>query len=329
MSDVARLAGVSTMTVSNVVNNRVKVSAAARERVLEAIRESGYQVNLTARSLRSGRSGVIGVAVPQVGNPYYGMLGSLLIEEAQQRGYEVTIGQTGALAGGEAAVVSQSRWLHLDGLFLAAVELDPQMPLLSAAGFPIVMFGEQGGGGRFDHIILPDETGAAAATAHLIEQGCERIAVVTGSSLDRLNAASRRYNGYCAALEDRGLRPDPGLRFALDSLSWDGARDAGRRIAESGLGIDGVVAMSDTVAIGVVRGLKDGGASVPDDVRVIGFDDIPVAAQLIPALSTVAPDHRWIAAKAIDLIIARIADPGAPPRQYTVPFELRLRESSA
>lgn len=329
MSDVARLAGVSTMTVSNVVNNRVKVSDAARERVLDAIRESGYQVNLTARSLRSGRSGVIGVAVPQVGNPYYGMLGSLLIEEAHQRGYEVTIGQTGALADGEAAAVSQSRWLQLDGLFLSAVELDPDMPLLSSAGFPIVMFGEQGGGGRFDHIMLPNEAGSAAATAHLIDQGCERIAVVTGSSLDRLNMVTRRYNGYCAGLEDRGLRPDSDLRFVLDSLSWEGARDAGRRIAASGLGIDGVVAMSDTVAIGVIRGLKDGGVSVPDDVRVIGFDDIPVAAQIIPALSTVAPDHRWIAARAIDLIIARIADPAAPPRQYTAPFELKLRESSA
>ncbi|MDA1361372.1 LacI family DNA-binding transcriptional regulator [Glycomyces luteolus] len=329
MSDVARLAGVSTMTVSNVVNNRVRVSDAARERVLEAIRESGYQVNLTARSLRSGRTGVIGVAVPQVGNPYYGMLGSLLIEEARRRGYEVTIGETGALADGEAAAVAQSRWLQLDGLFLSAVELDPELPLLSAVGFPIVMFGEQGGGGRFDHIMLPNETGTAAATAHLIDQGCERIAVVTGSSLDRLNMVTRRYNGYRSALEDRGLRPDPELRFVLDSFSWEGARDAGRRIAASGLGVDGVVVFSDSVAVGVLRGLRDGGVSVPDDVRVIGFDDIPVAAQFIPALSTVAPDHGWIAAKAVDLILARIADPAVPPRQFTAPFELKLRESSA
>ncbi|WP_205327227.1 LacI family DNA-binding transcriptional regulator [Glycomyces sp. YM15] len=329
MSDVARLAGVSTMTVSNVVNNRVRVSDAARERVLEAIRESGYQVNLTARSLRSGRTGVLGVAVPQVGNPYYGMLGSLLIEEARRHGYEVTIGQTGALADGEAAAVAQSRWLQLDGLFLSAVELDPELPLLSAVGFPIVMFGEQGGGGRFDHIMLPNEVGTAAATAHLIDRGCERIAVVTGSSLDRLNMVTRRYNGYRSALEDRGLRPDPELRFVLDSLSWEGARDAGRRIAASGLGVDGVVVFSDSVAVGVLRGLRDGGVSVPEDVRVIGFDDVPVAEQFIPSLSTVAPDHGWIAAKAIELILARIDDPAVPPRQFTAPFELRLRESTA
>ncbi|GLI43149.1 LacI family DNA-binding transcriptional regulator [Glycomyces algeriensis] len=329
MSDVARLAGVSTMTVSNVVNNRVKVSEAARERVLEAIRASGYQVNLTARSLRSGRTGVIGVAVPQVGNPYYGMLGALLIDEAHQRGYEVTIGQTGALADGEAAAVAQSRWLQVDGLFLSAIELDPQMPLLADAGFPIVLFGEQGAGGRFDHITLPNEAGAAAATGHLIDQGCKRIAIVTGSGLDRLNTVTRRYNGYRAALEDRGLRPDPELRFALDSLSWDGAREAGRHIAASGLGVDGVVAFNDTTAIGVMRGLTDGGASVPGDVRVIGFDGIPVAEQVIPALSTVAPDHHWIAARALDLIVGRIADPAAPPRQYTAPFDLVVRESTA
>lgn len=329
MSDVARLAGVSTMTVSNVINNRVKVSEDARDRVLEAIRTSGYQINLSARALRSGRSQVIGLAVPQLNNPYYGMLADLLMEEAEQRGYRIAVEKTSGIAEGEVTAISQSRALHLDGLLLAAVEIDPLVPPVPAQGYPIVLLGEQDLGGRFDHIMMPNEAGTAAATEHLIDQGCTRIAVVTDGELDRLTMITRRYNGYRAALEDRGIRPDPELRFALDSLSWKGARETGHRIADAGLGVDGVVAFSDTIAMGVMRGLRDRGVRVPEDMRLIGFDDIPESAVLIPSLSTVGPDHRWTAAKALDLIISRIADPAIPPRQHTAPFAIVPRESTA
>lgn len=329
MSDVAQLAGVSPMTVSNVINNRVKVSDDARERVLAAIRESGYQLNPSARNLRSGRSGVIGLAVPQIGNAYFGMLAALVIEEARRHGYHVAVEQTGALAKGEAAAIAQSRRLQLDGLILSVVEIDSPAPLVPTQGYPIVLLGEQDLAGRFDHVTVPNEAGTAAATEHLIDQGCERIAVVTGGDLDRLTMITRRYNGYRAALEDRGIEPDPRLRFTLDALSWEGARSTGRRIADSGLGVDGVVAFSDTVAMGVVRGLRDRGVSVPDDVRLIGFDNVPESAVFIPSLSTVSPDHRWKAAKAVDLIVSRIADPALPPRQYTAPFAIIRRESTA
>ncbi|SDD77735.1 DNA-binding transcriptional regulator, LacI/PurR family [Glycomyces harbinensis] len=329
MSDVAQLAGVSTMTVSNVINERVRVSEDARERVLAAIRESGYQINPSARNLRAGRSGVIGLAVPQVGNTYFGMMAELVIEEARRRGYHVAIEQTGALAAGEAAAIAQSRRLQLDGLILSAVEVDSLVPPVPVQGYPIVLMGEQDPAGRFDHITVPNEAGTAAATEHLIDQGCQRIAVVTGGNLDRLTMFTRRYNGYRTALEDRGLATDPRLRFMVDALSREGARSTGRRIAEAGLGIDGVVVFNDTVAMGVMRGLRDRGVSVPGDMRVIGFDDVPESASFIPSLSTVHPDHRWKAAKAVDLIISRIADPSSPPRQYTVPFEIVRRESTA
>jgi DNA-binding LacI/PurR family transcriptional regulator len=326
MSDVARLAGVSPMTVSNVINDRVPVSDSVRERVLAAIRDSGYQVNAAARHLRSGRSGVIGLAVPQIGNAYFGMLATLVIEEAQRHGYHVAIEQTGALATGEVAAIAQSRRLQFDGLILSAVEIESLTP---DRGNPIVLLGEQDLAGRFDRVTVPNEGGTAAATEHLIDQGCERIAVVTGGDLNRLTMFTRRYNGYRAALEDRGIKPDPRLRFAVDALSWEGARATGRRIADADLGIDGVVVFNDTVAMGVMRGLRDRGVSVPDDMRVIGFDDVPESAVYIPSLSTVSPDHRWKAAKAVELVVARIADPELPPREFTAPFTVVRRESTA
>ncbi|GAA2149553.1 LacI family transcriptional regulator [Glycomyces algeriensis] len=326
MSDVARLAGVSPMTVSNVVNDRVPVSDRARERVLAAIRESGYQVNAAARHLRSGRSGVIGLAVPQIGNAYFGMLAELVIEEARGHGYHVAIEQTGALATGEAAAIDQSRRLQFDGLILSAVEIESLVP---DNGNPIVLLGQQDLAGRFDHVTVPNEAGTAAATEHLIDQGCQRIAVVTGGDLHRLTMFTRRYNGYRSALENRGIKPDPQLRFTVDALTREGARATGHRIADADLGIDGVVAFNDTTAMGVMRGLQDRGVSVPGDMRVIGFDDVPESAVYIPSLSTVSPDHRWKAAKAVELVVARIADPDTPPREFTAPFTVIRRESTS
>jgi DNA-binding LacI/PurR family transcriptional regulator len=329
MSDVARLAGVSPMTVSNVITNRINVSDEVKGRVLEAIRTSGYQVNLSARALSSGRSRVIGFAVPQLKNPYYGMLADLLFEEARQRGYRIAVERTSGVSAGEATAIAQSRVLHLDGLLLAAVEFDALEPPVPAGGYPIVLLGEQDLGGRFDHIMMPNEAGTAAATEHLIDRGCERIAVVTDGELDRLTMITRRYNGYRSALEARGVKHDPDLRFVLDGVSGPGARSIGRRIAESGLGVDGIVVFSDSIAIALMRGLRDRGVRVPEDVRVIGFDDTPQSEYLTPSLSTVAPDHRWTVAKSLDLIISRIDEPTLPPRQHTAPFELRSRESTA
>jgi DNA-binding LacI/PurR family transcriptional regulator len=331
MNDVAQLAGVSTMTVSNVINDRVRVSPEARERVLAAIRESGYQINAAARSLRSGRSGVIGLAVPQVNNAYFAMFAEMVIEEAQRRGYHIAVEQTGAAAVGEAAAVAKSRRLQLDGLILSLANAEADAPVLPLTDQspPIVVLGERDPAGRFDHVTVANEVGTAAATAHLLDRGCKRVAVVTGGNLDRLTMLTRRYNGYRTALEEHGIRPDPRLRFVVDSPTREGARITGRRIADSGLGVDGVVAFNDMVAMGVIRGLHDRGVSVPDDVRVIGFDGLPESEVFIPSLSTVAPDHRWKAAKSVELILSRIDDPAAPPREFTAPFAIVERESTA
>ncbi|MEV4108464.1 LacI family DNA-binding transcriptional regulator [Nonomuraea sp. NPDC049695] len=328
MSDVAKLSGVSKMTVSNVINGRAGVSDQVRRRVMEAVRQSGYRVNVSARTLRSGRTGVIGLAVPEIDRPYFGRLAAHVIEQASEHGFHVAIEQTGAAAHAEIDAINHSYTLHFDGLILSAVGVDPQDSRLASGDYPIVMLGEQDFGAKFDHVAMPNEEGTKAATAHLIDRGCRRIGIVTGSSLDGVNVVTRRYQGYRAALAERGLDPDPALLFTADGMALESARDAAHRLVDSGQEIDGVVAVSDTVAQGVLRGLADRGVRVPEDVRLIGFDDISESAYMVPSLSTVAPDHRWMAAKAVELVTARIQDPSRPAREYTAPFELKVREST-
>lgn len=328
MSDVARLAGVSKMTVSNVVNNRPGVSDPVRRRVLEAIQQSGYRLNVNARTLKAGRTGVIGLAVPGVDQPYYGMLGSLLIEVAKARGFHVAIEQTGAAAEGEAAAIAQSHKLQLDGLILSAVVLDPRDQGQSWGDFPIVMLGERDFGASIDHVGMANEAGAKAATEHLIAQGCRRIANITGGSLEGVHVVSRRHRGYVEGLATAGLALDPAL-VSLSGMGMESGRQAVYDLDRAGVEFDGVIAITDTVAIGVMRGLADLGLRVPEDVRVVGFDDIREASYLTPSLSSVSPDHRWMAEKAVDLIAARLEDPTRPPEEHTAPFELKVRESSS
>ncbi|MEV0237686.1 LacI family DNA-binding transcriptional regulator [Nonomuraea sp. NPDC050786] len=328
MSDVAKLSGVSKMTVSNVINGRAGVSDQVRRRVMEAVRQSGYRVNVSARTLRSGRTGVIGLAVPEIDRPYFGRLAAHVIEQAREHGFHVAIEQTGAVAHREIDAIDHSYTLHFDGLILSAVGVDPQDTRLASGDYPIVMLGEQDFGAKFDHVAMPNEEGTKAATAHLIDRGCRRIAIVTGNTLDGVNVVTRRYQGYLAALTERGLAPDPALLFTAEGMSLDSGRDAAHRLVDSGQEVDGVVAVSDTVAQGVLRGLADRGVRVPEDVRLIGYDDISESAYMVPSLSTVAPDHRWMAAKAVELVTARLQDPSRPAREHTAPFELMIREST-
>ncbi|WP_460545478.1 LacI family DNA-binding transcriptional regulator [Glycomyces halotolerans] len=329
MSDVARRAGVSKMTVSNVVNNRGGVSEAVRLRVLEAIRESGYRLNVTARSLKSGRTGVIGLAVPEIERSYFGHLAAHVIEQAERRGFHVAVEQTGAAAAGELDAIAQSHRLQFDGLILSAVGIDPRDQQLPVGDFPIVMLGEQDFGKRFDHVLMPNEEGSKAATAHLIARGCERVAIVTGSALDAVNAVSRRYRGYLAALEEHGLEADPALLLSFTAMDPGAGREAGHRLVDEGLGADGVVAATDTMALGVLRGLADRGVRVPEDVRLIGFDDVPDAAYSVPSLSTVSPDHEWMAAKAVELVVDRMDEPSRHTAEHIAPFRIVSRESTA
>lgn len=328
MGDVARLAGVSKMTVSNVVNNRAGVSEPVRRRVLEVIAESGYRLNMSARTLKSGRTGVIGLAVPEVDRPYFGMLAARVIEDAARRGFHVAIEQTGAAIAGEVEAIARSHNLQFDGLILSAVQLDPRQHRVAEGAIPIVMLGERDFGSAFDHVAMPNEEGTRAATDHLVNRGCRRIAFVAGDDLTGENVVSSRHRGYAAALAERGLAADPALLVTSPVMTLESGRTAVHRLVGAGVDFDGVVAVTDTVAQGVLRGLADHGIGAPDQVRVVGFDNIPESKYLVPSLTTVAPDHGWMAEMAVRLVVERMADPSRPTAEYVAPFDIIAREST-
>lgn len=330
LRDVAKAAGVSPMTVSNVLNNHPHVRAETRERVLTAIDDLGYRVNVAARNLRAGRTDTIGFAVPEVESPYFGQLASLIIARAHDAGYRVAIERTGADRESELSAITSSRTRMYDGLILSAVGLGTADRDLLSTDVPMVVLGESMADAPVDHIALPNEEGTYAATMHLVDRGCRRIAMVQGEDLSRLSVTSLRHAGYRRALADRGLEVDEALVIGRRDLSIEDGRSAAHELVDGGAAFDGVVCITDTVALGVLRGLADRGLSVPRDVRVVGFDDILEARYSVPSLTTIDPDRDEVARLAVDLLLARIAGtPGWQPHDHVTGFRLVERESTA
>lgn len=333
IQDVARAAGVSASTVSNVINEVATVRPETRERVLQAMDSLDYRVNVAARNLRAGRTGTIGLAVPEIDRPYFGNLAATIIAAAAGHRLNVVIEQTGATRESELRALALSRNRLYDGLILSTVQLGPQDVDLLKVDYPVVILGERIFEGPLDHVAMPNTEGARAATAHLIERGCRRIAILDDDGLgerDDATASTLRRAGFRQALADAGIPHDPRLAVGLREFTMAGGRDAATRLVDSGAEFDGVFCVTDTVAMGALRAFASRGVRVPDEVKVIGFDDVPESEFLVPSLSTVAIDHSFIAENAVGLLVERMKTGGAdqPATELVSPYTVIAREST-
>lgn len=316
------------MTVSNVINNHPNVRERTREKVLEAMGRLGYRVNVAARNLSRGRTGTIGLAIPDVTSPYYGLLAASIIAAAERHNLRVSIEQT-ASRQNELEAVPLSRNRLYDGLILTAAGMGQADVEQLEVDHPVVILGDRILGAPVDHVAMPNVEASRAATRHLIDRGCRRIVFLCGA-LEEVDTSSLRLSGYRQALEDAGLPSDPALiqQVGMTDMRW-GAQRA-REMAASGLAFDGVFCVNDSLAMGVLRGLADARVRVPDDVKVIGFDNVAESEFLIPSLSTIDPDHDGMAERAVALLTKRI-EQNAPATSYEESvgdFSLMIREST-
>lgn len=314
MVDVAALAGVSVKTVSNVLNGYPYIRESTRARVLAAIEQLGYQVNVTARSLRSGRTGMIGLAVPELGQPYFGELADDILAAAREYGVQVLIEPTGFKREGELAVLREAGRGLIDGLLFSPAVLEQGDAGLLEVDYPLVLLGEQIFSRRVDHVTMRNTEGARAATELLLDLGRRRIAVIGMLHAEGAGAAALRFAGYKQALEGRGLSVDPALIGWADR-GWHRGNGAlaMAAILDAGVAVDGVVAFNDALAMGAMFELQVRGRRIPEDVAVVGFDDIEDARFSVPSLTTVDPGRREIARVAVELLCRRIRERGGGP----------------
>jgi DNA-binding LacI/PurR family transcriptional regulator len=307
MRDVAREAGVSKMTVSNVINDRAGASQETRARVREAAERLGYRMNDAARHFRAGRSGTFGLLVPHLDGPYYAHLTARLDTLARSHGYHVILERTGASREGELAALATDRLRSYDGIVFSPVELDVSDVIAARIGAPIILLGERRLGGPFDHVMMDNIGGAELATSRLIEGGASRIALV-GGCRGRLGDSmpTLRARGYRRAHELAGIPVDERLiGVAASFTTVDGYQEIMRLHAE-GVSFDSVFALTDAAAMGVLRALVDLGLRVPDEVQVIGFDNDLEGEYLVPRLTTIDPGNDSMAGHIMQRLLGRI-----------------------
>ncbi|MER7797744.1 LacI family DNA-binding transcriptional regulator [Microbacterium sp. NPDC096154] len=329
MRDVATRAGVSVKTVSNVVNGFPHIRPETRSRVEDAIRALGYRVNVSGRNLRRGRTGMIGLGIPELRNPYFAELADSCMRAAEQRGLVLLIEQTGYTGEHELEVLRSTQRQQTDGLLFSPMTMDPDDLAPFQVDYPLVLLGERVFHAGVDHVTMANREAARAATRHLIERGCRRIAVIGAHEGERMGSAALRYAGYLDALAEAGLEPDPSLVGEAGRWVRSTGAAAMSRLLDAGTAVDGVFAMNDALALGALHVLRARGVHVPHDVCVVGFDDLEEARYAEPPLTSIAPGREQIARVAVDLLVRRIEGESAVPQTVVADFELVARESTA
>lgn len=327
--DVARHAGVSPRTVSNVINDYPFVAAHTRERVQESIQALGYRPNLTARNLRRGRTGMIALAVPEMAVPYFSELSSAVMEEVAGRSYTMIIEQTDGDPDRERMLLAESERSQLfDGLIFSPLALGARELGPAAGRAPVVLLGERVSDGPFDHVTIDNVAASREVVAHLAGLGRQRIAGIGDQPYETGETAQFRTQGYLEGLEIACLPADRRLIIPTKRFHREAGAQAMRQLLELRNPPDAVFCYNDLLAAGAIRVLLTAGLRVPEDVAVAGFDDIEEGRYSTPTLTSLAPDKRRIAAMAVEQVFRRLEGTAGGPQVLQAPFELRAREST-
>lgn len=319
--DVAQLAGVSTATVSHVLNSTRAVSDAAKDRVFGAMEQLNYRPNAVARSLRVSATLTIGLIVPDVEIPFFARVARCIEAAANAAGYNVILCNSGWSLKQELLYLDNLLARRVDGLICISLEMTSEhvAPMLKRHT-PVVWFEQTRPGSRFDAVVIDNYKGAYEATAHLIAQGHRRIGCIHGLGHTQLTVD--RLAGYQHALKDHGLEFDNALLFTGDYTPPTGLTGAHRLLAlpEPPTAI---FAFNDMMALGAMQALSERGLRVPDHVAIIGFDGIGLTEHTCPPLSTVEQPIPEMSRLAIGMLLDRIND-RAPPESRTAVVEPRL-----
>ena len=331
LRDVAERAGVSVRTVSNVVNDFPLVAPHTRERVQRIIDELQYRPNVAARHLRGGRSGIVGLVIPEIASPYFSEVAALITRGAEDRSWTVLVDQTDGDAERERRLLDGLANQFVDGLIVSPWALSPTELLRRPGSTPLVLLGEQDAGRLFDHVVIDNVTAAEEVTQHLISLGRTRIAAVGRQPHLGNGTAQLRLAGYRRALAAAGIPADPSLEIPVQALHRADGAAAMRALLDSGHSIDALFCFTDQLALGALRVALRAGLQVPSDIAIAGFDDIEDSRYSTPSLTTVTPDKKAIAEHALACLAERMTADGAagPVRRVIVAHELSVRESTA
>ncbi|MDQ3655521.1 MAG: LacI family transcriptional regulator [Chloroflexota bacterium] len=330
IKDIAARAGVSISTVSRVVNQSVRVDPATEERVHEAIATLGYRPNLLARSFRRKITHTIGLLVPDNSNPFFAELARVIEDAGFAEGYSVI------LCNSDLSEIKQTGYIdvllakRVDGILMTSTGLIPDedanhnIARIRQAGVPCVVIDRDLGDEPVDQLLVDNHEGGYQAGRYLLEHGHRAMACVVGPS--DLTPSAGRIAGFRRALDDAGVDL-PADALVRGNGRHDGGARAVGELVDRKVDFTAIFAFNDEMAIGVIGALQRTGRRVPQDVSVVGFDNIPYAAAVFPAVTTIAQPIAEMGRMGIQLLLDRIRDPDREPRRVLLSTRLLERES--
>lgn len=326
IKDVAAKVGVSSQTVSRVLNQRPDVASTTREKVLQAMTDLNYRPSGIARSLRLKSTGTLGLIVPDSSNPFFAELGRAIESAAFENGYSLMLCNSDGKLEREALYLDVLIQKQVDGLIFVAANRSSRLHLAIHSGLPMVLVDRDIDGGAFDTVLTDNVEGGRIATSYLISLGHERIGCISGPS--GLPTSKARLQGYRRALEEHKI-PFAKELVVPGDFRYQGSYRIMRRLLSLPTPPTAVFATNDLMAVGSIACALSSGLRVPEDISVIGFDDIPLASFLNPRLTTVSQPRSEMGKLAVTMLLERLENPNLPPRRYVLPVNLVERESCA
>lgn len=339
IADVARYAGVSVSTVSNLLNGRVdRMRRDTLERIEAAIQTLGYRPNRAAQQLKTGHTPMLGLLVPSIANPMYGYIAREIETSAQERhGHRVLLGNTHRNKDKETGFFDDLLDHGVRGVIVISSLVDERhFESAVQRGLVMVSYDRRatpGAASAIDHVSVDNFEAAHLATTHLITHGHKRLAFVTASG--QTMSRGEKIKGFFAAAEAAGLRDrasviDGSISSEYgDSEMADVGRALAARIAADRQRPTGIVAVNDLLAFGLLAGFRDAGLEVPADVSVVGMDGLFLSALTSPGLTTVRLPVPQMAQTIVERVIGRMADPSIAPAEFLFKPDLVVRESVA
>jgi DNA-binding LacI/PurR family transcriptional regulator len=326
LKDVADYAQVSRATVSRVLNNNPQVAEDLRARVLEAVRALGYQPNRAARRLRANSSDVLGLIISDIENPFFTSVVRGVEDTAYAHQMSVVLCNTDEDSEKQRMYLRVMRAERVAGLIISPTSVydAAEFAELRRLGIPIILLDRHIDNFETDAVTINNLNGAFLAVKHLIGLGYERIAMIGG--MLQLTTGRERYEGYRKALSAAGIRFDDKLCKIGNSKTESGYRLAQELITGAQVP-QAIFVANNLMTLGALRAMREHGVRIPDDIALVGFDDMPWAGELCPALTAVSQPTYELGQETVHLLLRRLVGPDAPVRTVTLEPRLVVRES--
>ncbi len=325
IKDIARKAGVSIATVSRVLNKNGRYSQETEEKILKIIEESGYRRNVNAKSLRTKKTQTLGVIVPDITNEFFAKIIQSVERNAMKYDYSVFVCNTDEDEAREQMQVKNLLEKFVDGIIYISGKTNSGGEVEGNIGIPVVYIDRYISASKM-YVQSDNKEGGYLATKELLDAGCENIMII--KDFRQISSIISRYDGYKRALKEAGKSVDENLIYNVDHVNYEEAKKGVLEKIKSGIKFDGIFATNDWMALGAISALREKKIRIPEDVKIVGFDNMSISEITSPSITTIHQDSEKLGEYATEILMGIILKDEAEVKSISVPVKLIRRKST-